>query len=990
MTSRLRSSPSIPKEKSKATSFDGDTFYYEPEETTGKSYGRARRDNTYRFGDFKRECPESNGRRYGEETEEDPDLLYKRSKDRFGSWEIKDIAGDSPRRLRDGKLLERGITETSKKIPDSREEERNGSRRTTGEVTEKTEKEGILNSSRNGTFFGESLKIRRNGESQRKPSFVSSSVDGITAPSSEDRRIVVGTTIDRARTREEDEDEDDPRRHRHRHRRRHRYLFDGSYGDDHRANDSTREEASSGVDRRKPKSTEKTSRGYELFLANKDSTSFRIEEQRIPRCTTGAVGAASDEANDADREDDRDVDREEEPDIELEDNDRRGARENSLRKSDRYVVETAHKRSISKDGGEGEATRSKDNARRTVRPFGYTSLPTEEFDIRIQKYERALVEPRRDLDLSKKNVSREVDRAPSKRDSSKDRDREVVRRISFRDVDVPRKSSIKDTDPATTTTTTTTTATTTTTTRRTSFKDQDNGIRARNSFKNDHEGGIKCTIKSRSNDITKSNHFEGESTDLGRRSSFKGQRPEIGKISFETREGEVVGKRSSLKDGYGHGHGTDRIFLNDEKIESERRRTYRHESPSSLERIPRDNQKRQVVTDNEKNAKSGESAETTTAGRRVSKERGNVLGRRISFKDRDIDKSERKNSYGVYRDVDKDSNDEGTRRKSGCSFDDRFESFESDRNVLTSRDRVSQASGRNRSKEVVDVSRGETDSRAYPSKEYVRSPEKKSVRHSRALTPPRGRGRSGGGGGGGGVDKDPIRSTESWREDNRLFATRYLRENGRAMDRKGSLEGGYDYDDEGDDGESEPEHEVVRSIAVNVPQDRADNRIDPDTRGRVASTIERNGTTIVRILSGAGGAQNSRGDLERRRRRRGVQQELCLENRRRRFDASRYDSDEEAARGDEVWEELEEDDDLEKEQGEEDEEDYDDDKEYRPDPRRGSRRDNGLIPGIAGPTPSRRLWNYREGVWHFSESIAFDRTVMVQKREAIFINRWRR
>lgn len=77
----------------------------------------------------------------------------------------------------------------------------------------------------------------------------------------------------------------------------------------------------------------------------------------------------------------------------------------------------------------------------------------------------------------------------------------------------------------------------------------------------------------------------------------------------------------------------------------------------------------------------------------------------------------------------------------------------------------------------------------------------------------------------------------------------------------------------------------------------------------------------------------------------------------------------------------------------EDDEDSDEDEEV--DHRRRTRRDGGILPtrggdDAGGATPSRTIWNYREGVWHFHESIAFDRSFMVQRREAIFINRWRR
>ncbi|XP_043674578.1 nexilin isoform X1 [Vespula pensylvanica] len=649
-------------------------------------------------------------------------------------------------------------------------------------------------------------------------------------------------------------------------------------------------------DRRRSRSIEKVSR-YELGRArSNDANGFRELDERIPRyMLREAESHVREEMSGLNVDDNiRRVEGRRAPFDR--DNDRR-EKENSSRKSqDAYVVEITRRRSRSKDVEEDRA-RTKDETKSGSIARPYEVLPGE-FDVRIQRYERASIEGKRDQEYLKKNL-----RDPSK-------ERETIRKISFSgDTDMPKRMhSKKDTGI----------------TRRTSFKDQDNEVRGRNPFKNDSDGGIKCTIKSRKSDVTEREKTElVDSADLGRRSSFKAKHPEYGKISFEEEEKE---KRSSRE--HTRLSNARIISFGDDKIVGERRRTL-------------DNQDRGIITSiSFKDENSVES--TTSPVRRVSKEpRENILGRRISFKDRGIE-SEREHSYGVYCDVGKDLNEEESRRRSS-SFDDRF--VESDRNFFTSRERgvpagTSPWKDRNEIESRVRSSNGAMIKKI--SEEGTR--DKKLERHSRAFTSER-------------VDEDLKENfqetndrKDSWREGNRLFAVRYLKENGRGRrtegisgrEKSGSLEDAYE-EDEGDESEIEQE-DSIRTNGRRI----SDNR-DSDSKGRIAR--ERNGTTIVRIRPNI--SENSR----RRRR----MQDFGLE-RRKRCDVSsqRYDSDEESG------EEGEED------QGKQEEEDKkkvmpivkddeDADNEQRLDSWRGSRRD-GLIPGIPhGSTPSRRLWNYREG-----------------------------
>lgn len=974
MSSRLRSS-SMSKDRPKATSFRSDTFYYEPEERNDKRNGKATRENSYRFGDFRRECFERNGRQFGEEIEEDPDILYKRSKDRFASWDMKDIAGRKEvdeKKKKDEETEEEEEEEDEKDVDENNDKllllyeeyvasprkenpkekiidrEIHGSRK---DETRRDEDSSEGVDSRNYTF-AESSAVRRNGENRKKTSFPSIDVRTDT-----DHRIEA--MIERLKTREEDKLRN--RRERgspekggiisstiedRRQRRRRRCLVDEelvnrreddtktSVGYDQRFDDfckSNRGEETR-EDRRRSRSIEKVSR-YELGRArSNDANGFRELDERIPRYMLRETESHVREGMSGLNVDDnvRRVEGRRAPFDK--DNDRR-EKENSSRKSqDAYVVEITRRRSRSKDVEEDRA-RTKDetkssNSSSTTRP--YEVLPGE-FDVRIQRYERASVEDKRDQEYFKKNL-----RDPSK-------ERETIRKISFSgDTDMcpQRMHSKKDIGI----------------TRRMSFKEQDNEVQGRDPFKNDLDGGIKCTIKSRKSDVTEREKTELiDSADLGRRSSFKGKHPEYGKISFEEEEKE---KRSSRE--HTRVSNARMISFGDDKIVEERRRALHNQDCGIITSI------------SFKDENSVES--TTNSVRRVSKEqRENVLGRRISFKDQGTE-SEKEHSYRVYCDVGKDLNEEESRRRSS-SFDDRF--VESDRNFFTGRERgvssgTSAWKDRNEIESRVRSSNGPMIKKV--SEEGTR--DKKLERHSRAFTSGR-------------VNEDLKENfqetkdrKDSWREGNRLFAVRYLKENGRGgrrteggisgREKSGSLvEGAYE-EDEGDESEIEQE-DLIRMNGRRIP----DNR-DFDSKGRIAR--ERNGTTIVRIRPNI--SENSR----RRRR----MQDFGLE-RRKRCDVSsqRYDSDEESEE-----ESAKEDQENEKEDKKKVlpivKDDEDADNEQRLDSWRGTRRD-GLIPGIPhGSTPSRRLWNYREGVWHFSESIAFDRTVMIQKREAIFINRWRR
>jgi hypothetical protein len=592
-------------------------------------------------------------------------------------------------------------------------------------------------------------------------------------------------------------------------------------------------------------------------------------------------------------------------------------RDDSFRKrSDTYNADVKSHRRKSREDEEDHSRSRADNSKR--RSYAYDGSP-EDFDVRIQKYDRALPETRRDLDRSSPRRISPKDSSLGRRESLKEHDREpVTKKSSFR-VESKRATSKDRGDSALI--------------RKTSLKDQDNDSYKRHiPMKSQHESseGIRYFGKDQEELSRKDSMKDAKANaEVGRKGSyFKIPDDEFGRILLKDQRDDAERKISAKE----HASGVSRIVLRNFDDESNRNNSFKN---------------------------------TSDSGRKNSFKEKNVEFGGISYKDRDGDSDKRKNSF-------KDKEEDFGR---AC-----YQDYENNIDRKTANDRYiefGKISFKTQDDELRTVSPfkaedHETVARASSFKERdVSSKRRSSLRnrgrevfdgkpdshHARPLSP---------------LNRDepelPCREDDSikdtkdfcskaWHESNRTFSVKYLREHGKV---RNAAEGRLEASPER--GYSIPQDTRADAIEANNPEeDRfgSRGRIDPVDGGspRFSSTRDRNGTTIIRICSSEDPAESA----ERRRRHRPAQEASAMVRRRRH----------------------------------EDENDYEDSEDEAEDHWRRTRRNGGLLSGrgggdAGGATPSRTIWNYREGVWHFHESIAFDRSFMVQKREAIFINRWRR
>jgi len=579
-------------------------------------------------------------------------------------------------------------------------------------------------------------------------------------------------------------------------------------------------------------------------------------------------------------------------------------RDDSFRKtSDTYNAERNYRRRSIED--EENYPRSRDNSSKR-KSYTYEGSP-EDFDVRIQKYDRALLEPRRDLDGS--SPRRSSSREPNlvRKESLKEFDREpITKKNSFK---ADKRVTSKDRSESNLI-------------RKTSFKDRDNDSYKRHVSKNQQETSLRYFGKDQE-DLSRKDSFKDVNTDINRKGFFKVRNDEF-----------------------------DRTFLKDPNDNTERRQ--QSMDASGVSRIVLRN------VDDESSRNSFKNANEDSGKKNSLKEKNIEFGE-ISYKDRESNSEKKKNSF---------KNDD--KEFGRASYHD----YENNIDRKTANDRYiefGKVSFKTQNDELCVSSPFKEDNEAIVRtnsfKERDASPkrraslrnrdrevlEKKSDRHLRALSPPK---------------KDEPESNakdsknfcaKSWYESNRMFSTKYLRDHSKLRSNPEGIPR-LDVD-------VSPERRflilqdtrggTVETSTNDPEKDRSETRGKIDSGDnespRFSSTRDRNGTTIIRIRS----SEDSGSATERRRRRRPAQ-EVCAVRRRK------YEDDDE-------------------ESDEDEEEDH----------WRRTRRDGRILPGrggddAGGATPSRTVWNYREGVWHFHESIAFDRSFMVQKREAIFINRWRR
>lgn len=932
MTSRLRG-PSAVKDAPRAAPFAKEHFHREPE-VHGRSCKNGGRGSRYHFGMSKHDNrTERNGRECGKEDtgaqEDSVDQLYRKSRQHFATWEIKDIVQDD------------GVVVGAKKSSSRRQEHDEDSRLTNGkfrsEGAHKLDKsqqdrleyrdEGYVGSlPREDRQRGESVEPGLNGSHKPKrkepcswedvesrargrsskggndnkeqpvderdillKEIESLAVDGSQSP---DRRIQA--MIERLKSREESKLR------------------------------SRREQRSTSPEKEARGRTRSGGRGEPRPLVDHALDNQSNERGKRPkddhederRPGESKPHGRLDREEDVDRRDRsvdrraRSTDRMQPGQLLFADKEREARRDDGFRKrSDTYNASERTHRGRSKEDEDEDQPRPRDSSKR--RSYTYEGSP-EDFDVRIQRYDRSLLEPKRDLD--RRNSLK--DPSLVRKESLKEHDREPVGKKSSYRAD---RTASKDRESSLT--------------RRTSFKDQDN-----------NDGYKRHMSKSPLETPVRSTYFGKEQED--RKDS-----------SFKDTSADAGGRKGFLKDG-----AFERSYLKDSSHDDAERKVSSKEYSAGVSKI--------LLRNFDDESGRGNSFDNEDPGKKNSfKERSSIELAGISYKDRTGD-SERRNSF-------KDDEEGGPARTLYHDYENNIDRKTANERYIefgkvsfkTPQDDELRASPfREKDNAVVRTSSFKERDASAKRRASLRSrgreaPDRKSDRHSRPLTPPPGRqdeSRED-------SDKEPRGfSAKSWHESNRMFSAKYLREHSKL---RGAPEGRLDVADVSPELLPDTKTAIEIALANDPEEDRfgTRGRIDSAEAGdsRFSSTSERNGTTIIRIRSSE--EDHPTTGAERSRRRRRVAQDVCAVRRRRTYeDEDNEDSDEDDAEG--------------------------------KDRRRWTRRDGGVLSGrnAAGTgggsdaTPSRTMWNYREGVWHFHESIAFDRSFMVQRREAIFINRWRR
>ncbi|KAL6260541.1 hypothetical protein P5V15_008063, partial [Pogonomyrmex californicus] len=897
MTSRLRG-PSAVKDTPRAASFTKDHFHRsEPEVLSSQSCKNGGRSNRYHFGMSKQHDnkAERNGQEYNknlaESKENSVDLLYKKSREHFGSWDVvKDVVQDDTRKSRrqdledtqltNGKFKSEPVSAKLNKSPEYRDEGYVGSLpregRQRGESVErelngshKSKTKESWEDETESRTRGRTSKINKSNNSNNGSTqpvderdillkeIENLAIDGSQSP---DRRIQA--MIERLKSREES---------KLRFRREQR-----SASPEKEAHVTTKSDGRN--DLRSPIIDH-------LFDNLSNDRGRKMKDDRESK-----LRGKPDREEDADRRE-RSTGRRSKS-IERQNEAREPRRDDSFRKmSDAYNAEKNYSRSIEDEEAQSS---SRDNLKR--RSYTYEGLP-EDFDVRIQRYDRALVEPRRDLDRSsprrssprsspRRNLSREL--SLDRKESLKEYDREpITKKNSFKAES--KRATSKDRGESNLI-------------RKTSLKDRDNDAYKKHISKNQYDTSIRYFGKDQE-DLPCKDSFKDLNTDVNRKGFFKVRDSEFDRTFLKDQHDDVERKVSSME----HAGGVSRIVLKNFDDESNR---------NNFKNINEDSGKKNSFR--EKNVEFG--------GISYKDRESNSERRKNSFKDDDkefgrtlyhdyennIDRKTANDRYIEFGKVSFKTQDDELRVSSPFKEEDngtivRTSSFKEHDSFPRRR-----ASLRSRDREVF---------------------EKKSDRHSKALTPPK---------------KDEAENNakdsknfcaKSWYESNRIFSAKYLRDHSKL---RSTQEGRLDADVSPERGFLVLQDMRGDTVTETSANDLEENRFE--TRGRIdsgdkdssrfSSTRDRNGATIIRIRS----SEDSGGVTERRRRRRPAQ-EICAVRRKK------Y---------------------------EDDDEDSDEDEEE--DRWRRTRRDGGILPGRGGggggggggdaggnATPSRTVWNYREG-----------------------------
>lgn len=923
MTSRLRG-PSAVKDTPRAASFAKDHFHRIESEVPGRSCKNGGRSNHYHFGMSKQHDSkvERNGREYNKnaQTEENnADLLYKKSREHFGSWDIKDIVQDDARKskkqdledtpLTNGKFRSEPVStkpDKSHDRPEYRDEGYVGSLpRESRQRGESVERE--LNGSHKSRIkepWEEEVESRSRGRRSKISRNIDSNYDS-TQPVDE-RDILLKEIENLATDGSQSPD------------RRIQAMIERLKSREESKLRSKREQRSASPEK-EAHSTAKSDGRSDLRspivdhpldnLPNDRGRKLRDDGDEPRRSSESRLRGKLEREVDANRRD-RSTDRKSRS-TERRNEDREPRRDDSFRKtSDTPSNAERNYRGKSIENEENHP-RSKDNSSKR-RSYTYEGSP-EDFDVRIQRYDRALLEPRRDLDRNsprrssptRSSLRRGSSREPNliKKESLKEYDREPITKKNSFKAESKRETS-KDRGESDLI-------------RKTSFKDQDNDSYKRHLSKNQRETPSRYFGKDQE-DACVSCKDPFKDTDANRKDFLKARDNEFDKTFLKDQSDNAERKVSSMEQA----GGVSRIVLRNIDDESSRNNSFKNANEDF--------------------------------GKKNSFKEKNAEFREISYKDRESNSERRKNSF---RDDDKDFGrtsyhdyenniDRKTANNRYIEFGKISFKTQDDELHVSSPFKEEDNEGvvRTNSKEHDTSSKRRTSLRSRD-----REVKKSDRGDSRALSP---------------LKTDELENNakdsknfcaKSWHESNRMFSAKYLRDHSKLRSTP----------------ESRLDVEVSPDRGFSILQDTRDSTVETSTNdpeescfetcGRIdsgnsesprfSSTRDRNGATIIRIRS----SEDSGSAAERRRRRRPAQ-EICAMRRKK------Y---------------------------EDDDEDSDEDEEE--DRWRRTRRDGGILPERGGgATPSRTVWNYREGVWHFHESIAFDRSFMVQRREAIFINRWRR
>ncbi|XP_071638838.1 uncharacterized protein Lmpt isoform X1 [Temnothorax longispinosus] len=889
MTSRLRG-PSAVKDTPRAASFPKDHFHRnEPEVHSGRCKNGGR-DNRYHFGMSKQHDNkiERNGREYNKNTqteENNADLLYKKSRQHFGSWDIKDAVQDDTRKskkqdledtqLTNGKFRSEPVSVKLDKLHD-RPEYRD---------------EGYVGSlSREGRQRGESVEREANGSHKSR---IKESWEEEMESRNRGRRSKISRNNDSNNDSMQPVDERDILL-----KEIENLATDGSQSPDRRIQAmierlKTREESKL-RSKREQRSTSPEKEAHSMTKSDgRSDLRSPIIDHPLDNLSNDQGRKLKDDGDEPRRSSesklrgkpDREVDRR---DRSTDRKSRSTERRNVARepRRDDSFRKTSDERNYRRRSIEEEEShpRSRDNSSKT-RNYTYEGSP-EDFDVRLQRYDRAILEPRRDLDRSSPRRSsprRSSSREPNlvRKESLKEYDREpIIKKNSFKAES--KRAISKDRGESNLV-------------RKTSFKDRDNDSYKRHLPKNQHEASIRYFGKDQ-DDLSCKDSFKDVNADINRKGFFKIRDNEFDRTFLKEQNDKAERKVSSMEQA----GGVSRIVLRNVDDESSRNNSFKNAN----ENFGKNSFK-------EKNAEPGE----------------------ISYKDRESNSERRKNSFkdddkefgrASYHDYENNI-DRKTANERYIEFGKVSFKTQDDELRISSpiKEGDNEAIVRTNSFKEHDASSKRRGSLRSRDREVL---AKKSDRYLRALSP---------------LKKDELESNakdsknfcaKSWHESNRMFSAKYLRDHSKLRSAP----------------EGRLELEVSPERGFSVLQDARGSTVetfDPEenrfeTRGRIdsgdsesprfSSTRDRNGTTIIRIRpsedSGGGSA------TERRRRRRPAQ-EVCAARRRKAY--------------------------------EDDDEDSDEDEEE--DRWRRTRRDGGILPGrggggdAGGATPSRTVWNYREG-----------------------------